>query len=142
MSCGLRRFSGGIERDGGCGGATARAVGSAGRQSTPSCGISSDACGGRTACGGENRIAGELAKLGWRVSPRTVAKYRPKDLERGRGGSWRTFLRSHASDVWSCDFFTVVTVHFQTLYAFVVVSLERRGIVHVGVTAHPTSGAE
>ena len=33
---------------------------------------------------------------------------------------------------------TVVTVHFQTLYAFVVVSLERRGIVHVGVTAHPT----
>jgi len=23
---------------------------------------------------GENRIAGELAKLGWRVSPRTVAK--------------------------------------------------------------------
>jgi DNA-directed RNA polymerase specialized sigma54-like protein len=27
---------------------------------------------------GENRIAGELAKLGWRVSPRTVAKYRPK----------------------------------------------------------------
>jgi transposase InsO family protein len=32
----------------------------------------------------------------------------------------------------------VVTVHFHTLYAFVVVSLERRRIVHVGVTAHPT----
>ena len=30
------------------------------------------------------------------------------------------------------------TVHFQTLYAFVVTSLERRRIVHVGVTAHPT----
>ena len=29
---------------------------------------------------GENRIAGELAKLGWRVSPRTVAKYRPRHL--------------------------------------------------------------
>jgi hypothetical protein len=26
---------------------------------------------------GEDRIAGELAKLGYRVSPRTVAKYRP-----------------------------------------------------------------
>ena len=51
MSCGLRRFSGGIERHGGCGGATARAVGSAGRRSTASCEISSDACGGRTACG-------------------------------------------------------------------------------------------
>jgi hypothetical protein len=64
---------------------------------------------------GENRIAGELAKLGWRVSPRTVAKYRPKHLERGRGQSWKTFLRNHASQVCACDFFTVVTVHFQTL---------------------------
>jgi transposase InsO family protein len=87
---------------------------------------------------GENRIAGELAKLGWRVSPRTVAKYRPKHLGRGRGQHWRTFLRNHASQVWACDFFTVATVHFHTLYAFVVVSLERRRIVHVGVTAHPT----
>jgi transposase InsO family protein len=87
---------------------------------------------------GENRIAGELAKLGWRVSPRTVAKYRLKHLERGRGQPWRTFLHNHASQVWACDFFTVVTVRFQTLYAFVVISLERRGIVHVGVTAHPT----
>ncbi len=86
---------------------------------------------------GENRIAGELAKLGWRVSPRRVAKYRPKHLERGRGQSCRTFLRNHASQVWACDFFTVVTVHFQPLYAFVVISLERRAIVHVGVTAHP-----
>jgi transposase InsO family protein len=50
----------------------------------------------------------------------------------------RTFLRNRASQVWACDFFTVVTVHFQTLYAFVVISLERRKIVHVGVTAHPT----
>jgi transposase InsO family protein len=87
---------------------------------------------------GENRIAGELAKLGWRVSPRTVAKYRPRHLERGRGQRWRTFLQNHASQVWACDFFTVVTVHFQTLHAFVVTSLERRRIVHVGVTAHPT----
>ena len=30
---------------------------------------------------GENRIAGECEKLGWKVSPRTVAKYRPKGLE-------------------------------------------------------------
>ena len=81
---------------------------------------------------------GELAKLGWRVSPRTVAKYRPRHLERGRGQRWRTFLQNHASQVWACDFFTVVTVHFQTLFAFVVTSFERRRIVHVGVTSHPT----
>lgn len=34
---------------------------------------------------GENRIAGELAKLGYRVSPRTVARYRPSGLSRRRG---------------------------------------------------------
>jgi hypothetical protein len=74
---------------------------------------------------GENRIAGELAKLGWRVSPRTVAKYRPRHLGRGRGQCWRTFLWNHASQVWTCDFLTVVNVRFQTLYAFVLMSLER-----------------
>jgi putative transposase len=83
-------------------------------------------------------IGGELAKLGWRVSPRTVARYRPKHLARGRGQSWRTFLRNHASQLWACDFFTVVTVHFQPSTHSFVISLERRAIVHVGVTAHPT----
>jgi hypothetical protein len=33
---------------------------------------------------GENMICGELTKLGYRVSPRTVAKYRPSGLARGR----------------------------------------------------------
>jgi hypothetical protein len=87
---------------------------------------------------GENRIAGELAKLGWRVSPRTVAKYRPRHLERGRGQRWRTFLQNHASQVWACDFFTVVTVHFQTLYAFVDV---RTTASSVAPLESPTRGA-
>ena len=42
---------------------------------------------------GEDRIAGELRKLGYRVSPRTVAKYRPPHLPRNRGQSWPTFVR-------------------------------------------------
>jgi hypothetical protein len=56
------------------------------------------------------------------------------------GGPLEDLLRNYASQVWASDFFIVVTVHFQTLYAFVVVSLERRRIVHVDVTAHPTGG--
>ena len=36
---------------------------------------------------GENRIAGELRKLGYEASPRTVAKYRPPHLPRNRGQS-------------------------------------------------------
>ena len=43
---------------------------------------------------GEDRIAGELAKLGYRVSPRTVAKYRPAWLRRQRGQRWMTFMEA------------------------------------------------
>src|ERR1039457_1646774 len=44
---------------------------------------------------GQDRIAGELRKLGYKVSPRTVAKYRPPHLPRNRGQSWPTFVRNH-----------------------------------------------
>ena len=49
--------------------------------------ISANSSGG---CGasptwGQQIIAAELAKLGYQVSPRTVAKYRPSDLDRQRG---------------------------------------------------------
>jgi len=52
---------------------------------------------------GEDRIAGELAKLGYRVSPRTVARYRPSGLRRGRGQRWMTFVRNHLDETWACD---------------------------------------
>ena len=42
---------------------------------------------------GQKIIAAECGKLGWTVSPRTVAKYRPRNLDRCRGqgrvGGWR-----------------------------------------------------
>ena len=41
---------------------------------------------------GEDVIAAELAKLGHHVSPRTVAKYRPTHLPRGRGQKWSSHL--------------------------------------------------
>ena len=41
---------------------------------------------------GEDVISGELAKLGYVVSPRTVAKYRPSGLARARGQRWMTFM--------------------------------------------------
>jgi transposase InsO family protein len=88
---------------------------------------------------GQKVIASECGKLGWTISPRTVAKYRPRHLDRGRGQSWSTFLRNHLTQVWACDFFTIVSVRFRVLYAFVILSLERRNIVHVGVTEHPTA---
>ena len=88
---------------------------------------------------GEDRIAGELAKLGYGADSRTVAKYRPAGLARGRGQRWTTFIRNHLQETWACDFLVVVTARFRILYVFVVLSLGRRRIVHLGVTAHPTS---
>jgi hypothetical protein len=37
------------------------------------------------------------------------------------------------------DFFTVPTVTFGVLYVFFVLSLERRRVIHVNVTEHPTA---
>jgi len=87
---------------------------------------------------GAPRIHGELQKLGIEVSQASVAKY----LGRRDGPpsqSWRTFLTNHVSQLASIDFFTVPTATFRVLFVFVVLSHDRRRIVHMNVTAHPTS---
>jgi putative transposase len=79
-----------------------------------------------------------LLKLGIEVSQATVAKYLGR-----RGGppsqSWRIFLTNHVSQLASIDFFAVPTATFRVLFVFVVLSHDRRRIVHVNVTAHPTA---
>jgi putative transposase len=87
---------------------------------------------------GGPRIHGELQKVGVTVSQTTVAKYlgrrdRPPSL------TWRAFLRNHVSQLASIDFFTVPRATFRVLFVFVVLSHDRRRIVHVNVTAHPTA---
>jgi putative transposase len=86
------------------------------------------------------RIAAELAKLGHDVSKDAVAKYMPRRLGppgRPPSTTWGTFLRTHLAGTIAIDILTVPTVTFQVLYVFVVLSLERRRILHVNVTAHP-----
>jgi transposase InsO family protein len=39
----------------------------------------------------------------------------------------------------SVDFFVVPKVRFQILYVFLVLARDRRRIVHIGLTAHPTA---
>jgi hypothetical protein len=89
---------------------------------------------------GQRRIHAELARLGFQVSARTVAKYMRGCRGRGPTGAWREFLTRHASDMWACDFFCVPTVLFQTLHVFFVIRLANRGILHVEVTRHPVAG--
>ncbi len=88
---------------------------------------------------GAERIRGELGKLGLRVAKRTVQTYlRGTRAPRPRGQAWATFIRSHATEIWACDFLPVTDLFFRPLYAFFVVVLATRRVVHVGVTRHPT----
>jgi len=87
---------------------------------------------------GAPRIHGELLKLGFEVAQSSVAKYMAKRRGPPSQG-WRTFMHNHAPDIAAMDFFVVPTLGFKLLYAFVVVRLERRDLVWINVTAHPTA---
>jgi putative transposase len=87
---------------------------------------------------GQRRIQAELARLGFKVSARTVAKYMQRTNRRGPSSSWRSFLRQHASTVRACDFFCVRTITYRMLYVFFVIHHASRQVLHVHVTGHPT----
>ncbi len=89
---------------------------------------------------GAPKIHGELQKLGFVVSERTVARY--LRCIRRRGGSaqsWLAFLSNHREAIVAFDFFTVPTVSFKLLYCFFVIEHGRRKILHCNVTAHPNA---
>jgi len=54
--------------------------------------------------------------------------------------TWETFVRNHLVGTIAVDFLTVPTVTFGILYVFFVLSLDRRRVLHVNVTAHPHAG--
>ncbi len=91
---------------------------------------------------GAPRIRSELALLGHdiaesTVAESTVAKYmvrHPKPPSQ----TGRTFLANHMSVATACDFFVVPSLTFKPLYCFVVLTHDRRKIVHFNVTQHPT----
>jgi len=87
---------------------------------------------------GAPRIHGELLKLGFEVAQSSVAKYMVKRHGPPSQG-WRTFLRNHAPDIAAIDLFVVPTIGFDLLYALVIVRLDRRQLVWINVTQHPTA---
>ena len=89
---------------------------------------------------GAPRIHGELQKLGFVVSERSVARYLRRIRRRGDPGKrWLTFLANHREVIVAFDFFTVPTLTFQLLYCFFVIAQGRRKILHFNVTRHPTA---
>ena len=78
-----------------------------------------------------------MALLGHDVAEGTVAKY--MGHRRSGSPSWLTFLRNHLPETAACDFFTVPTATFRVLYCFLVLSHDRRRIVHFNVTTNPSA---
>ena len=91
---------------------------------------------------GYPRIAGELLKLGMRVSPSTVrrlllaAGLRP--APRRSGLNWRDFLREQAASTLACDFLTVETITLRRYYVLFFIELESRRVHLAGCTTNPT----
>ena len=87
---------------------------------------------------GAPRIHGELLKLGIEVSERTVSRHMPRQ-RKPPSQTWRTFLENHVGDLVSIDFFTVPSARFQVLFCFLLLSHDRRRVLHFNVTDHPTA---
>src|SRR5437588_8717861 len=87
---------------------------------------------------GAPRIHGELLKLGIQVSQATVAKYMVRH-RRPQSQTWRAFLKNHAKDLVSADFFVVPTITFQLLFVFVILDHDLRRPIHFALTSNPTA---
>ena len=91
---------------------------------------------------GYQRIAGELIKLGIRISPSTVRRLLAsaglEPAPRHRSVSWPAFLQRQAACLLACDFFTVETVTLCRLYVLFFIELGRRRVHFAGCTTNPT----
>jgi putative transposase len=87
---------------------------------------------------GAPRIHGELLKLGIEVSQATVSKYMVRQ-RKPPSQSLRTFLKNHAHDIISVDFFTIPTATFRVLFVFLVLLNDRREVIHFNITDSPSA---
>jgi putative transposase len=91
---------------------------------------------------GYQRIAGELIKLGVRLSPSTIRRLLAsaglEPAPRSGGTSWSVFLRRQAASMLACDFFTVEALSLRRFYVLFFIELESRGVHLAGCTTNPT----
>ncbi len=89
---------------------------------------------------GAPRIHGELLKLGFDLSERSVSRWirrAPRNPDPAK--RWLTFLRNHREAIAAMDFFTVPTLTLGVLYCFFVIGHDRRKILHFNVTRNPNA---
>jgi hypothetical protein len=89
---------------------------------------------------GAPRIHGELLKLGFDISERTISSILKKTRPaKPPSQTWCTFLKNHMHNTYSIDFFTVPTATFKVLYVFLILWNDRRTVVHFNVTLNPNA---
>ena len=87
---------------------------------------------------GRRRIQAELALLGYDMAELTVAKYMPTG--RPSALDLADLSRRRTSPRWSPSTFSLCRPStFRLLFAFVVLRHDRRELLHVNVTDHPTA---
>src|SRR5438445_7268508 len=86
---------------------------------------------------GAPRIHGELLKLGITISQATVGRWMPW-RPKVPSPTWRSFLRNQLPDTVAIDMFVVATATFHLLYTLIVLSLDRRRVIHFAITPNPT----
>lgn len=87
---------------------------------------------------GSPRIRDELNKIGISLAKSTIEKYMVKH-RKPPSPTWRVFLNNHVKDLVSTDFFIVPTMKNSVLFVFLILSHDRRRVVHFNVTEHPTA---
>jgi putative transposase len=87
---------------------------------------------------GRRRIQTALRFLGYEVAALTVGKYMCRRSP-SPSPTWRSFLEAHLKEIAAVDFFMVPTLTFRLLFGFIVLRHDRRELVHIRVTDHPTA---
>ena len=67
-----------------------------------------------------------------------MAKYMAKRRP-GSGQTWKTFLRNHVAGIGAMHFLVVPTINFRLLFVLVILRHERRRLISLSVTDHPTA---
>src|SRR5215510_3515917 len=94
---------------------------------------------------GNDRIAGALVNLGYRVCDQTIGNVLqrhalPPAPERKRTTTWPAFIRTHLALLAGTDFFTAEVLTLRglvTYYVLFFIHLESRQVQIAGITVHP-----
>lgn len=86
---------------------------------------------------GAPKIHGELLMLGIDISERSVSGLLSRRNPKPPSQTWQTFIKNHLDEMVAVDFLVVPTIRFRLLFVFVVLSHERRQVIHFNITEHP-----